>query len=178
MSVLAVSLTAFLYTLVYLFLIFGGGQPYKPWLNLPIESYYKYNLLFCAPTMFLGWILCAGTIHTLARTLLVHGTFEQLLCLFGFGISIATWTTGVHDIITSFLGALHIIDQRNYEIQLNSPTIWRTVLWILMLAYVLLFIFYFTLATKIVYRLKLFPAFCLGTLGFMVYQLFFLIFNR
>jgi hypothetical protein len=56
-SVHAVSISAILYTLVYVFLIFGGGQPYKPWLNIPLESYYQYNVFFCAPSMFLGWIL-------------------------------------------------------------------------------------------------------------------------
>jgi hypothetical protein len=40
------------------------------------------------------------------------GSFEQTLIVFGFGISIASWSTGIHDIITSFLGGIHVINQR------------------------------------------------------------------
>jgi hypothetical protein len=28
------------------FLIFGGGQPFKPWLDIPSETYYRYNVFF------------------------------------------------------------------------------------------------------------------------------------
>lgn len=177
-SVAAVFITAVLYTFVYVFLIFGGGQPYKPWLDIPLETYYRYNVFFCAPSMFLGWILAAGVVHTLSRLVTTTGTFEQTLCVFGFGISIASWTTGIHDVLTSFLGAIHVINQHDYELALNSPTIWRTLLWIMMIAYLFWFIFLFTKGTKQVYSVKSWQAAILGTTGFIIYQFFFFIFNR
>lgn len=177
-SVVALSITAILYTLVYLFLILGGGQPYKPWLNIPLDVYYRYNVFFCAPSMFLGWILATGVVHVLSRLITTNGTFEQTLCVFAFGISIASWTTGIHDIVTSFLGAMHIIDQHSYEKALNSPTIWRTLLWIQMLAYLIWFILLFSKAAGTVYRIKIWQAIVLGTSGFLIYQFFFFIFNR
>jgi Yip1 domain len=174
----AVLITAILYTFVYVFLIFGGGQPFKPWLNIPLETYYKYNVFFCAPSMFLGWILAAGVVHTLSRLLTRTGSFEQTLSVFGFGISVSSWTTGIHDIITGFLGALHIINQHDYETALNSPTIWRALLWIQMIAYLIWFIFLFSKATKSVYHLTTGSSIQLGILGFLIYQFFFFIFNR
>lgn len=177
-SVLAVSITAILYTFVYAFLIAGGGQPFKPWLNIPLETYYKYNLLFCAPSMFLGWILSAGVVHFLSKFITNSGTFEQTLSVFGFGISIASWTTGIHDLLTSFLGAIHVIDQRNYELALNSPTFWRTLLWIQMAAYLIWFIVLFYKGVIKIYSVKNWTAFILGATGFFTYQLFFFIFNR
>jgi hypothetical protein len=177
-SAIAVLIPAILYTLVYVFLIFGGGQPFKPWLDLPVASYYRYNVFFCAPSMFSGWILASGVVHLLSRSITSTGTFEQTLGVFGFGISIASWTTGVHDMLTSFLGAMHIIDQHNYELKLNSPTIWRTLLWIMMAAYLIWFIILFTKGVKAVYAVHQWHAFILGTTGFLVYQLFFLLFNR
>lgn len=63
LSAYAVLIMAFVYTCVYAFLIFGGGQPFKPWLAIPLETYYQYNVFFCAPSMFLGWILAAGVVH-------------------------------------------------------------------------------------------------------------------
>ena len=95
----AVLITAVVYTLVYVFLILGGGQPFKPWLDIPPEIYYRYNVFFCAPSMFLGWILAAGVVHAFSRLVTTTGTFEQTLSLFGFGIGIASWTTGIHELL-------------------------------------------------------------------------------
>jgi|GEM_PF-1709922 hypothetical protein len=104
----AVAITAILYTLVYLFLIFGDGRPFKPWLSIPLEVYYRYNVFFCATSMLLGWLLAAAVVHTLCRMGMQAGSFEQTLAVFGFGISIASWTTGVHDVVTSLLGGIHM----------------------------------------------------------------------
>lgn len=177
-SIISVLIQAILYTLVYLFLILGGGQPFNPWLNIPLESYYRYNVFFCAPSMFLGWILATEVVHLLSRSFISSGSFEQTLCVFAFGISIASWTTGLHDVLTSFLGACHIINQHNYEIALNSPTFWRTLLWIQMIAYLIWFIVLFSKGVKSVYGIKTIPSLLLGISGFLIYQLFFLIFNR
>jgi len=178
LSVIAVLITAILYTFVYVFLIIGGGQPFKPWLDIPLETYYKYNVFFCAPSMFLGWILASGVVHSLSRFITTTGTFEQTLSVFGFGLSIASWTTGIHDVLTSFLGAVHVINQHDYELALNSPTIWRTILWIQMIAYLVWFIILFSKGVKTVYRLTTIQSMILGLLGFFVYQFFFFIFNR
>jgi hypothetical protein len=177
-SFLAVLITATLYTLVYVFLVSGGGQPFKPWLDIPVESYYQYNVFFCAPSMFLAWTLAAGVVHLLSRFITPVGTFEQTLSVFGFGISIASWSTGIHDILTSLMGAVHIINQREYELALNTPTIWRTILWILLVAYVAWFIILFSKGVKAVYTVKTWQATLLGSTAFIIYQLFFLIFNR
>jgi hypothetical protein len=174
----SVLIPATLYTFVYVFLIFGGGQPFKPWLAIPLETYYQYNVFFCAPSMLLGWILAAGVVHTLSRLVTRAGTFEQTLSVLGFGISVASWTTGIHDVVTSFLGAVHIIDQHEYELALNSPTVWRTLLWIMMAAYLIWFIILFSKGVRSVYAIKPWQAVLLGTIGFFTYQLFFLIFNR
>ncbi len=178
LGIKAVLIPATLYTIVYVFLTFGKGQPFKPWLNIPIENYYRYNILFCAPTMFFGWILSAGFIHVISRAVTSTGSFEQTLCCFGFGIGIASWGTAIHDIVTSFLGAVHIIDQRNYEAVLNSPTVWRILLWLQMTIYLIWFVVLFSKAIKTVYRTNSIQAVILGTIGFLVYQFFFLIFNR
>ncbi len=128
--------------------------------------------------MFLAWILSAGTVHLLSRFWTHLGSFEQTLAVFGFGIGVASWATGLHDLLTSFLGAMHIIDQRHYEVLLNSPTIWRTLLWIQMLLYLLWFVILFSKGTRAVYRIQRWVSLMLGCAGFLVYQLFFLIFNR
>jgi hypothetical protein len=177
-ALFAVSITAVLYTFVYVFLIFGGGRPFKPWLDIALEDYYRYNVFFCAPSMFLGWILAAGVVQITCRFFAGTGTFEQTLSVMGFGIGIASWSTGIHDILTSFLGAVHVIDQGNYELLLNAPTIWRLLLWVQMVIYLVWFIFLFSKGIRAVHNVKTAQAIFSGTVGFVIYQMFFLIFNR
>ncbi len=177
-GILAVTISAVVYTAVYVFLIVGGGQPFKPWLDIPLDVYYRYNVFFCAPSMFLGWILGAGVMHVFARSSTPAGTFEQALALVGFGIGIASWSTGIHDLLTSFLGAIGAISQREYELMLNTPTLWRTLLWIQMFIYLVWFLGLFTIAARTVYGLSRMKSVLLAIIAFVAYQGFFLIFNR
>jgi len=166
------------YTLVYLFLIYGDGRPYKPWLDIPEGVYYRYNVWFTAPTMFIGWLAAAAFTHLLTRSFTHSGTFDDLLVLLGFTISIASWSTSIHDLITSGLGAVHLINQQHYELLLNTPTIWRTILWILFGLYFAWFILLFSISVRVVYNTTKIAAVLLGVAGFLIYQGLFLVFNR
>jgi hypothetical protein len=71
-GLLAVSINAVLYTLVYVFLTIGGGAPssFTPWLAIPAEIYYRYNRFFLAPSMFAGWSWRLGSLNFSAVPLL------------------------------------------------------------------------------------------------------------
>lgn len=174
----AVLIQAVVYTLVYVFLILGGGRPFKPWLAIPEEQYYRYNVWFLAPSMVLGWILAAGVAQLLSRAFHGRGRFEDTLSLMGFGLGVASWATGLHDLLSSFLGAIHVIDQRAFEAALNAPTVWRALLWVLMIAYLIWFVVLFARSAETAHGIKGGRALVIGLLGFVVYQGFFLIFNR
>jgi hypothetical protein len=76
------------------------------------------------------------------------------------------------------VGVLGVIDFTEYEAALNSPTIWRTILWILYSTSIVLFIILVSKAVQIVHRLKPWPSFVVGLTSYVVYQVLFLVFNR
>jgi len=125
-----------------------------------------------------SWILASGVVQLLSRLFSGTGSFENTVVVIGFGIGLASWTTGFHDLLTSFLGGIHIISQHNYEIALNSATIWRTLLWIQFGLYLICFLLLFTFGIKTAHKIKTGQALFLAITGFLCYQLFFLIFNR
>lgn len=177
---LAVAINALLYTLVYIFLTMGGGAPsaFVPWLAIPVEEYYFYNRFMLAPSMFMGWILAAGLAQLLSRPLGGRGRFEDMLAVFGFGISVACLASLLHDLPDSFLGAIGLLDLRAYEVALNTPTIWRA---ILLTLYGLSGIWFGVLFTKGVIaaqRLRPAPAIVVGLVSYFAYQGVFVIFNR
>jgi Yip1 domain len=168
------------YTLMYIFLTIGHGAPsvFTPWLNIPKESYYAVNRFLLLPSMLICWFTATSFIQISSRCLGGVGTFEQTLATIALSISIAMWGALIHDLPMSFLSAIGVIDARQHEIDMNSPTIFRTLLWICYAVYFLAFFILFTLSAKVVHRLGWFKSFSIGSLAFIIFQLIFLIFNR
>lgn len=176
----AFGVAAFGYTLVYVFLVLGHGRPtvFTPWLAIPAEVYYRWDRFLLAPSMVMSWLLAAAVAQLVARALGGEGAFEDTLSALGFGIGVASWTLMAHDLVTAFLGAIGVIDQRAYEDAMNGPTIWRTLLWIQMGLYLAAFVALFSIGVAATHRLRRGPAIVAGSIAFVVYQLVFVIFNR
>jgi hypothetical protein len=168
------------YTVMYVMLTIGEGAPstFTPWLNITKEHYYFYNQFLLAPSLLMSWFLAAGVIQVLSRLMNGKGSFEDTLTILGLSISVALWSTLVHDLAMSFLSAIHVIDAHAHEIAMNSPTPWRTILWCCFLAYFIWFPLLFAKGIAAVHKLKTGSATFIGFIGFIVFQLVFLIFNR
>ena len=176
----AMLITATVYILVYIFLTIAGGAPssFEPFLAVPKEVYYFYNRFWLWPSMWGCWILAAGIAQLLSKLVGGKGSFEDTLSVFGFGITLATFFSALHDLTDSFLGAIGLLDQRWYEQALNSPTLWRTNLLILYgIALVLLFV-YLIAGVERAQKIKLKHALWIGSLAAIAYQGVFMIFNR
>ena len=180
LGALALSGNVALYTLVYVFLALGHGRPtvFRPWLAIDAESYYRWNVFLLAPSMVMSWILAAAVAQLFARLFGGKGTFEDALSVFGFGSAIASWWTLLHDLVTAFLGAVGIVNQRAYEDAMNAPTIFRALLWLLMAGYLAAFVVLFSKGIAAAQRVGRVASGILGTTAFVTYQLVFVIFNR
>jgi len=168
------------YTLMYVFLTIGNGAPsvFTPWLNIPKEDYYAVNRFLLAPSMIISWLVVTALIQILSRLFKGTGSFEQTLSVIALSISISMWGGLIHDLPMSFLSATGVIDARQHEIAMNSPTIFRTLLWISYSIYLVLFLVLFPLSVKVVHKLNVMKSILIGIFAFAVFQLIFLIFNR
>jgi hypothetical protein len=52
----------------------------------------------------------------MARSLGGNGSFEQTLALTGLSISVAMWSTLLHDQMMRFFSMIHVIDARQHKI--------------------------------------------------------------
>jgi hypothetical protein len=169
-----------LYTLMYVMLYLGHGAPstFTPWLNISKENYYFYNQFLLIPSMIMAWFVSAAYMQILSHSAGGKGTFEQTLALLGLSISVSMWSTLVHDLVMSFLSAMQWIDASQHEIAMNTPTIWRTILWICFAIYFIAFITLFTKTVRVVHQLNKVKSLFIGFTGFVLFQLVFVIFNR
>lgn len=177
---LALGVTAILYTLVYVFLFAGGAHPttFAPWLAIPAEDYYRYNRFLLAPSIFLAWLTAGGVVQLLGHFVRGSGSFEDTLAVLGFGIAIPNLASLAHDLPVSFCGAIGVIDAMQHEAAMNAPGPWRTLLWSSYSAYLVWFLVVFPKAVGAAQRVRALPALLLGVLGFVTYQLIFMLFNR
>lgn len=168
------------YTLMYIFLTIAGGAPsvFTPWLNIPKDQYYSINRYLLAPSMLLCWIMAASSIHLFSRFLGGKGSFEQTLAVTALSISVAMLAGLVHDLPMSFFSAINVIDAKQHEIDMNTPTIWRILLWTCYSVYFMAFFCLFSIMTKQVQQLKWPAAIFCGVAGFIIFQLLFFVFNR
>jgi hypothetical protein len=182
---LRLGLAAFLvpvvgYIIVYVGLRHSGAYPstFTPWLAIPAEDYYHWNLYLLPPSMFAGWLLASAVVQLACRPIGGAGRFEDTVAALGFACSAAHWTLLPHDMIVGILGGLHVIDGRAHEYAMNQPTVARSLLWTFMTLYALAFPWFFGRAIAGVHRIVSARAMLLGVLGFVVYQLVFVVFNR
>lgn len=168
------------YLIVYWGLSRSGAYPsaFTPWLALPAETYYRYNLFLFPIGLGAAWLLSAAVVQVLGHLVNATGRFEETLASLGFAVSLSNWTLLPHDVTVAVLGATGVIDGRAHEHAMNEPTLARTLLWTFAAMYVVAFPVYFTAVLAGVHRLRLREAALLGIVGFIVYQLVFVLFNR
>ena len=168
------------YTLFYIMAYKAGGGPstFKPWLAIPLENYFYYDIFLALPAYFLSLVTAAAIIQLLAKVFGGKGSFEDTLSVLGFGVGVATWSTMLHDLTDAFLGFTGLINLREYEKILNEPTFWRSLLWTLFAIYFIWFIVLFTKGIKEVQKTSPSVSLLLGIAGLIVFQIIFLIFIR
>lgn len=175
-----ISMPIICYSLLYIFLTMAKGAPstLTPWLNISKENYYSINRFLLAPSMIICWFTATSFIQVVSRLLGGAGTFEQTLVTIALSISIAMWGALIHDLPMSFLSAIGVINASQHEIAMNSPTIFRTILWICYAIYFIAFFILFPISVKVVHKLSWIKSIIIGALAFIIFQTIFLIFNR
>lgn len=168
------------YTLFYIMAYYAGGAPstFKPWLALPIEDYFKYDIFLTFPGYYLGWVGAAATVFLISRMFNGKGNFEDTLVVLGFGLGVATWSSMLHDLTDAFLSIIGIIDMQEYERLLNGPTFWRALLLTLYAIYFVWFITLFTIGIKKVQGFGVVKSIIIALAGLACFQSILLIFIR
>lgn len=168
------------YTIFYLMAYFAGGSPstFKPWLALPIEDYFMYDIYLTLPGYYLSWIGASATIYLLSRFLKGESSFDKIMAIVGFSIGIATWSSLFHDLTDAFLSITGIISMKEYERLLNEPTFWRGLLLTLYTVYIFWFLTLFTIGIKTAQGFGKAKSIIIAVIGLIVFQLILLIFIR
>jgi len=179
-GVYAILIPAIGYTLFYFMAWKAGGSPstFKPWLAIPIEKYFFWDLFLTIPAYFVSILLSTSVLYLLSKLMGGSGSWDDTFSVLALSAGVATWSTMLHDLTDSLLGFIGIINMKHYELLLNTPTFWRALLWTLFLIYFAWFFVLFIKGIKESQKLSWFKSVIVGILGVVVYQVMLLVFIR
>ncbi len=84
-SFLAVTGFLFLYTIIiYLTVLFGGTVDAAPWIAVPAETYYHFQLFIQWPVFLSLMVLLAGLIYVFSKSWDLRGSYDDCLKAAGF----------------------------------------------------------------------------------------------
>jgi hypothetical protein len=179
-GIIAIAVSVQLYVLLYIFLSLGDNafSSLRPWLSIPAASFHHYNDFFLAPSMFICWILAAGVAQLSSRAWSGKGTFEDMLSVLGFAISIGCLPALLIDLPESALGAAGIIDFEKVEAALSSRTVWHEIVMVLYFLSITWSAVLFCVGVRSVQRIRRVPAMLAGLFAYVIYQIVLIMFNK
>jgi hypothetical protein len=168
------------YTLFYIMASQAGGAPstFKPWLAIPAEDYFFWDIFLSTPGIFISIICASGIIQLLSHLWNTSGSFEDTFVVISFGAGVASWSTMLHDLIDAFLAFTGVISMKEYERLLNDPGFFHNMLYTLFLIYFIWFPLLFAKGFSVVHKASTAKSVLLGIAGIIIYQGILLIFIR
>ena len=156
----------------------GADISSPPWLAIPAEDYYFWQIFYALPVILLGWILASGVIQLLSRGFHGQGSFEKNLAATGFSLVVPMLVTWIPETVATILFLAGTITQKEWMETITRPGFWKTfadlyqyvaIGWMLLLT---------PLAIAVVQKIRWWQAILIGFLTLGIFMTLMLIFIR
>ena len=122
----AQALIGLLYTLTVIGLAMVKAKiMVPPWVAIPAESYYFWEIFFAAPVFLAGWILAAGIVQLLSKPFGGTGTFEGTLAVLGFAMTVPAFVTWIPETLGTILMLTGVMTQEQWLAIIAQPGFWQ-----------------------------------------------------
>jgi len=139
---------AILYEGVYLLWAFGAdGVTLPPFLRIPEEQYYFYELVFHIPLTLFTWLLASGIAYVTSKALGGSGPFDAILGGFGLTMAVSAYFTLIPDYVQGILWTTGWVPFSEYQ-ELTGKGILLVIVWAYMLAYVFAHLFLYSITVQ------------------------------
>ena len=140
--------TAVLYEIAILLWFYGAeGLTLPPFLRIPEEQYYLYELIFLIPLFLCNWLLASGIACLLSKSMDGNGTYDSLLGGFGLSMAVGAYFTLIPDYVQGNLWTSGWISFTEYQ-ELTSRGPLLVLVWAYLLAYLLAHLFFYSLTVR------------------------------
>ncbi len=122
----AVLLIGVLYTLTVIGLaIVRADISTPPWVAIPAEHYYFWEMFFALPVFTLGWILAAGLVQLVSKAFRGSGSYEGTLAVLGFAMALPSFVTWIPETIGTVLFVSGVMTQKQWLEITSRPGFWQ-----------------------------------------------------
>jgi hypothetical protein len=168
-----------LYTLVAHFLDRLHAPPVPPpFLAIPADRYFHWATYFYTLSMLAAWVLASAILQVSSRLLGGWGTFEDTLALAGWASALGTLATLLPDLTLTSVQVMGLADYGTWRYSVDHGGAWFYIVWAYLLLYGALFLVFYTAVVRVVHRLSVGKSALVGTVGFLAYQGFLILFAR
>jgi hypothetical protein len=168
-----------LYTLTVGGLSLAGAHiSAPPWLAIPAEDYYFWEIFFALPVFLLDWILAAGLIQLLSHGFHGQGSFEKTLAATGFALTMPSFVTWIPETVGTILFLTGTMTQKEWLEIISRPGFWQvfaTLYQIVAVGWMLLLV---PLAVAVVQRIRWWQAILTGIITLGIFMTLMLVFIR
>ncbi|AIF69695.1 hypothetical protein PAP_06490 [Palaeococcus pacificus DY20341] len=175
----AVLLISALYTLTVVGLAITHAVPVvPPWVAIPAEDYYFWEIFFTLPVFVMAWILAAGLVQLCGRVFNGEGTFEDTLAVLGFVLTVPMFVTWIPETVMTLLFLAGAITQRELLEMTSKPGALRVFASTYQLVALVWYLILTTVAVGVVQKLRLRQAAVVAVLTVLTVGFIMLIFIR
>lgn len=119
---------------IFLWAVGADGVTLPPFLMIPEQQYYFFELIFLIPLFVLTWLLAAAIGYVSSKALGANASFDALLGGFGVTMAISAYFTLVPDYIQGILCTTEWVPFAEYQ-EVTGKGILSIIVWAYMLAY-------------------------------------------
>lgn len=139
---------AVLYELAILLWALGSdGVTLPPFLRIPEEKYYLYELIFLIPMFIVNWLLASGIAYVTSMALGGDGSFDALLGGFGISMAISFYFSLIPDYLQGILWTTGWVPFHEY-LEITSRGTLLAVVWTYMLAWLFAQLFFYSVTIR------------------------------
>ena len=149
-----------------------------PYLRISDADYFFWATFFYAPVIAAAWLLASAAMYLLTRLAGRKVDFDRMLTATALASGAGTLATLIPDLITSPLRAAGVIDEGAWELSIATQGGWFFFTWVTLVAYVVVFVAGYSLATRAVTGARWPASLAIGVAGFVVFQAFEYVFIR
>jgi hypothetical protein len=122
----AVLLIGVLYTLTVIGLAIARVPvAVQPWIAIPAENYYFWEIFFGMPVFVMGWILAAGLVQLLSKCFKGSGTFEGTFAVLGFVMTVPMFVMWIVETLLTVFILIGVMSHTQWGEMTAHPGFWQ-----------------------------------------------------
>jgi len=136
---------AILYEIAILLWALGSdGVTLPPFLRIPEEQYYFYELIFLIPMFIVTWLLASGMAYVMSMALGGNGSYDAILGGFGVSMAVSFYFSLIPDYIQGILWTAGWIPFHEY-LEITSKGIPQVIVMMYLLAWLLAHLIFYSI---------------------------------